>query len=174
MIVRTTTSIHGSYSMSIYDPFLTPCHHLPCNSFIFHGQRQEREAELQETLRKARLNQGNLRGDPPVPIPECYVRLLRQRHCNPLQETWKPTLPPCSADIHQYPCLAIRSFGELLASTTKMTPKMDHGDLWADSVHNDTFALVISRKLTAWGSHPANFSRKSDLRPRIEYFGRGK
>ncbi|CAK8991430.1 Uncharacterized protein SCF082_LOCUS2656 [Durusdinium trenchii] len=26
---------------------------------------QEREAELAETLRKARLNQGNLRGDPP-------------------------------------------------------------------------------------------------------------
>ena len=35
---------------------------------------QEREAELQETLRKARLDQGNLRGDPPA-----MNRILWQR-----------------------------------------------------------------------------------------------
>lgn len=34
-----------------------------------HILGQEREVELQETLRKARLNQGNLRGDPPVRTP---------------------------------------------------------------------------------------------------------
>lgn len=34
--------------------------------YQFYIPLQEREAELQETLRKARLDQGNLRGDPPV------------------------------------------------------------------------------------------------------------
>eukprot|EP00438_Fugacium_kawagutii_P024439 Skav202112 [mRNA] locus=scaffold1980:121694:124940:+ [translate_table: standard] len=38
------------------------------------GVEVEREAELQEELRRARLNQGNLRGDPPVRSSKLAVR----------------------------------------------------------------------------------------------------
>ncbi|CAK9035107.1 unnamed protein product [Durusdinium trenchii] len=45
--------------------FLTPVKKVVHVQDLRDEELQEREAELAETLRKARLNQGNLRGDPP-------------------------------------------------------------------------------------------------------------
>lgn len=86
--------------------------------YQFYIPLQEREAELQETLRKARLDQGNLRGDPPVSrsVLRCHTadaecdqlqamnRILWQRQVTYANNVWNLRVNPqkCSWSLHHH------------------------------------------------------------------------